>query len=174
MEQRPPTTILLELLPADANDADPALINAIGAEVATLLRQQGETVEPAYTGQRGGEQLLQIISAVWANKDLILSDLSSLVTVLTPVVLIAQHIKHAYGQRAGQEVAQQRPVTVTLEIKGLTLTVETPDAKDATEIATQLAQQILTQPSPTADQALLPQTTRIKAHVPKRPTRRRR
>src|SRR5579859_1288255 len=161
MEQRPATTILLELLPADAKDSDPALINAIGTEVATLLRQQGETVEHAYTGQRGGELVLQIINAAWANKDLVLSDLSSLVTVLTPVALIAQHIKHAYAKRAGQQVAEQHPVTVTLEIKGMTVTVEAPDAKDAKEVTTQLAQQVLAQPLPAGDQALLPQTVRV-------------
>src|SRR5579864_5232643 len=123
-DERPPTTLLLELLPADTNDADPALINAISTEVIALLREQGETVEPVYTGQRGGELLLQVMSAVWANKDIILSDLGSLVTVLTPVVLIAQHIKHAYGKRVGQEAAEQHPVTVTLEIKGMMLVVE--------------------------------------------------
>ena len=174
MEQILPTTVLLEFFPADANDADPALITAIGREVTTLLRDQGETVQPVYAGQRGGELLLQIIGAAWANKDLILSDLSSLVTVLTPVMLVAQHIKHAYGKHVGQEIAQQHPITVTLEIQGMTLIVETTEATDAREVATHLAQQILTQPSPTGDQALLPQTTRVKAHVPKRPTRKRR
>src|SRR5258708_25291318 len=76
-EQIPPTTVLLELLPSDANIADLALITAIGTEVAAHLRDQGDIVQPVYSEQRGGELLLQIISGVWANKDSILSDLSS-------------------------------------------------------------------------------------------------
>src|SRR5579885_3705867 len=101
MEQISALTIFLELLPADANNPDPALLTSIGTEVATILRDQGETVQPVYSGQRGGEVVLQIISAAWANKDIILTDLSSLVTMLTPIVLIAQHIKHAYRKHAG-------------------------------------------------------------------------
>jgi hypothetical protein len=124
MEQIPLTAILLELLPTDANDADPALLASIGMEVTTILRDQGETVQPVYSGRRGGELVLQIISAAWDQKEIILSDMSSLITILTPIVLIAQHIKHAYAKHAGQQVAQTYPVTVTLEIKGITLTVE--------------------------------------------------
>lgn len=174
MEQIPPMTVLLELLPADADDADPALITAIGTEVATRLRNQGETVQPVYKGQRGGELLLQILSTAWANKEIILSDLSSLVTLLTPMVLIAQHVKHAHSNQVGKEIAQQHPVAVMLEIKGMTLMVETTDEKDAEIVANRIAQQILAQPSPVSDQAFLPQTAKVQAHIPKRPSRKRR
>jgi hypothetical protein len=174
MEQFPSTTILMELLPADAIDADPALISALGRDIITLLREHGETVQSVYRGQRGGELLLQIMSPVWANKDIILSDLSSLVTILTPVVLIAQHLRQAYSKRVSKEVAQQHPVSVTLEIKGVTLTIETADVKDAEALATLLAQQILVRPSATDEQVLLEKTAKVQAYIPKRSTRKRR
>ena len=66
-----------------------------------------------------------------------MSDLSSLVTILTPVVLITQHIRQAYRKHVGEEAAQQQPVTITLEVNGLILKVEADSATDATDIATE-------------------------------------
>jgi hypothetical protein len=170
MEQLPPTAFLLEFSPTDASDADPTLIDAIARDVVTRLREQGETIQPVYNGQRGGDLLLQIVSAAWMNRDILMSDLSSLVTILTPVVLIAQHIRHAYTRRVGAEATQQKPVTVTLEVNGLTMKIETVSATDATEVATKLAQYIQAQPLPSGEQTDRPLTPKVKAHIPKRST----
>ena len=170
MEQLLPTTFLLEFSPIDTSDADPALISAVGRDVVMRLREQGETIQPVYNGQRGGDLLLQVVSAAWMNRDILMSDLSSLVTILTPVVLITQHIRQAYRKRVGEEAAQQQPVTITLEVNGLILKVETDSATDATDIATKLAQHILTQSLLSNEQTIRPLTPKVKAHIPKRAT----
>jgi hypothetical protein len=54
-----PFTFALEAIPADANDADLALVSAVGSDVASIYRERGESVQPVYTEQRGGEFLVQ-------------------------------------------------------------------------------------------------------------------
>jgi hypothetical protein len=113
MENALPFTFTLEVLPEDASDADLALISALGRDVADIFRAQGETVEPVYTGERGGEFLAEIatlLTTAWTNKDIILSKMSALVSILTPLVLTARSLRHAYEQRIGKPLAQQKPL----------------------------------------------------------------
>ncbi len=66
-----PFTFTLEVLPADANDADPALVSGVGSDVASIYRERGESVQPVYTEQRGGEFLIQIttlLTTAWRIK----------------------------------------------------------------------------------------------------------
>lgn len=177
MEGSTPFTFTLEVLSADASDADPALVSAVGSDVASLLREHGETVQPLYTGQRGGEFLVQIatlLTTAWTNKEVILSDVSALVSILTPLVLTAGHLLNAYERRVGKDMVKQHPLTITIEVNGVAMQVEAADRTDALAIATELAQRFQAQHPPSGAQALSPTTVKVQARVPKRPTRKRR
>src|SRR2546423_11453094 len=132
-------TFTLEVRPADANDSDPALVSAVGSDVASIYRARGETVEPVYTGQRGGEFLVQIttlLTTAWVNKEIILSDVSALVSILTPLVLAARYLWNAYERRVGKDRAQQHPIAITIEVNDITMKVEATDRKDVVAVAT--------------------------------------
>src|SRR6266849_2601692 len=124
MESSTPFTFTLEVLPADANDADPALVSAVGRDIASIYRERGESVQPVYNEQRGGEFLVQIttlLTTAWTNKEIILSDVNALVSILTPLVLAARSLWNAYEQRVGKDIAQQHPITLTIEVNGITM-----------------------------------------------------
>lgn len=170
-------TFTLEVLPADANDADPALVSAVGSDVAGIYRTQGETVEPVYTEQRGGEFLIQIttlLTTAWMNKEIILSDVSALVSILTPLVLATRYLWNAYERRVGKGRAQQHPITLTIEVNDITMKVEAIDRRDAVAVATDLALSLQAQHAAEKISTLSLAATKIRASIPKRPMRKRR
>lgn len=177
VERSTPFTFLLEILPEDSSDADPALVSALGRDVTDILREQGNTVQPAYTGERGGEFLAQVatlLTTVWANKELILSDLSNLVTILTPLALATHHLWSAYERRVGKSIAQESPIAIRIEFDGISMKIDAADRKDAVAVATDLAHHFLAQHPAVDPSSLVPTTAKVRASVPKRPTRRRR
>ncbi len=70
-----PITLTLEVVPEDPQNSDPALVDAVGRDTADALRSEGYTVQPVYTGIRGGPLvetiafLSQTLAAAWANKE---------------------------------------------------------------------------------------------------------
>ena len=80
-----PIAITLEVVPEDPQNSDPALVDAVGRDTADALRSEGYTVQPVYTGTRGGPLvetiafLSQTFAAAWANKEALISDVSGLV-----------------------------------------------------------------------------------------------
>ena len=48
------SAITLEVISEDPQFADPALVDAVGRDTTDALRNDGYTIEPIYTGQRGG------------------------------------------------------------------------------------------------------------------------
>ncbi len=74
----------------------------------------------------------------WTNRDIILSDGSALVTLLTPVVLIAKYLHEAHERRVAKGANQQSLIKITAEIDGAPISIEAPDletAKAALELA---------------------------------------
>ena len=77
-----PITLTLEVVPEDPLDSDPALVDAVGRDTAGALRSEGYTVQPVYTGTRGGPLvevitfLTQTASITWANKEALIADVS--------------------------------------------------------------------------------------------------
>ena len=54
--------ILLEVEPVDERESNPVVIGEVGRNIVSGLRQEGYTVEPVYSGQKGG---LALLFAVW-------------------------------------------------------------------------------------------------------------
>src|SRR6266568_5838573 len=94
--------LTLEVVPQDPQDADSALVNAVGRDTAGALSNDGYTIEPLYTNQRGGflveviPFLTTVAADTWAQKDVILGDLSALVTILSAVIPVIKHMRKAH------------------------------------------------------------------------------
>src|SRR5712692_4021180 len=108
--------ITLEIVPQDPQDADPALIHAVGRDTSAALGNDGYVIEPLYTNQRSGflvevTPLLNTVAAdIWAQKDIILGDLSALVTILSAAVPIIKHLRKAYEKRVEKQSMRQEPI----------------------------------------------------------------
>ena len=169
-------TLTLEIVPDDPGDADPALVDAIGRDATEALRQDGSRVEPVYTGQRGGflVDVTMFISTAathaWANKDIIIADVSGIVTILTAVPPVVKRLRQAYEKRVGKDVAEQHPIKFTLEISGKPVQVEVADLESA-ERMLKLAQHIYAD-HPGMTQKMPP--SKLTTSVPKGPRRKRR
>ena len=175
MENVTPFTFTLEVLPDEPDEADPALVSALGNDVAQAFLKQDSSVEPVYTGERGGEFLVQIgvlLATAWADKGAILSDLNALAGILTPLVLASRYLWHAYERRVGKEIATQKPLAITVEINGISIKVEAQDKADATKMANELAQELQERLKAAPAQSLA--VPRLRARVPKRSVRKRR
>jgi len=170
------STITLEVVPEDPQQADPALVDAIGRDTIDALRNKGYTIEPVYTGQRGGvlvAVLIPFLIDIWTSKDIILADGSALVTIMTPIVIIIQHLREAHEKRVGNEAFQKTPIKITVEINGNPISVETPDLQTA-EGAMILARRFLAQHPGAAVQMTSQSQVKITGSVPKRLPRKRR
>jgi hypothetical protein len=168
-------TLTLEVAPEDPQDADPALVDAVGRDTAEVLRNDGYTVEPTYTGQRGGfliDVIIPLRTVVWAQKEVILADMSALVSILSAAVLVVQHLRKAYEKRVGKDTIQQAPIKITAEIDGAPISIEVADLESA-ESTLKLVQRFQIQ-HPTVAAKITPQSTiKIKGRVPKRQSRKR-
>src|SRR5260370_35501200 len=122
--------IPLEVIPDAPNDADPALVDAVGRDTADALRNDGYTIEPVYTGTRGGGFLVTVLATAWAQKDLILADGSALMTIFTPVVSLAKRLHEAHQLRAGHDADQQSPIKISVDIDRASLSIETPNREE--------------------------------------------
>jgi hypothetical protein len=167
-------SIKLEIVPEDPHNADLALIDAIGRDTSDTLRRDGCTIEPIYTGQRGGflvDVLIPTLTAIWAQKDVILADGSALVTILMPVVLIIKHLLDVQEKRLGKESMQQSAIKITVEIDGEPISVEAPDLQTA-DAAMKLARRFQSQHPTVSKKATKDSKLKIRARVSKRHLRR--
>lgn len=164
-------TITLELAPTESAGANLEVVNAIGRETVDSLREEGCTFEPIYTGQRGGflvNVLIPSLTAIWAQKDVILADGSALTTIMTPVVLIVMHLRGAQEKRMGKDAVHQSPIRVTFEIDGSPISIEVPDLETA-EDAIKIAERFRTQYPAVAKRVTHQSHIKVTASVPKGP-----
>ncbi len=169
-------TLSLEVVPEDPQDADAALVSAVGLDTTEALRNEGYAVEPSYTGQRGGflvDVVIPFLTAVWAQKEVILADLSALISIFSAAIPVVQRLRKAYEQHIGKDTAQQAPIKITLEIDNASISVEAPDLQRA-ESALALAQQFQNQYPRVAAKVSNRSHITVKGSVPKRPQRQRR
>lgn len=82
-------------LVADESESDPALVNAVGHDTVAALQQEGYTVRPVYTGQKGGflvevvTTVTQLATIAWDHRAVaeeVIADLSGLVTIFSAVL----------------------------------------------------------------------------------------
>lgn len=187
-EQRRP--IILEIVAEDEHDVDPAAIGEVGRGILDEVKRDGYAVEPVYTGQRGGPDLLfeiftqlhnaaQVVGIdMFAQRDVV-GEIANLITIFVGVSPLAMKIfkareKHEAKQAVvtGTPPAQeQHPVKISVMIDGEPITVEAANFQDA-EALLELAKRFHSaHPKVNAT----PQSqVKIQASVPKKPQRRRR
>ncbi len=174
-----PITLTLEVVPEDPQNSDPALVDAVGRDTADALRSEGYTVQPVYTGIRGGPLvetiafLSQTLAAAWANKEALISDVSGLVTILTAAATVVSKARQAYEKRVGKDTAQLYPISFSLDINGTSAPFAVADVESAEDIL-QMAQRL--QASHPSLRGTDPSRGKagVKASVPKQPQRKRR
>jgi hypothetical protein len=174
-----PITLTLEVVPENPLDSDPALVDAVGRDTANALLSEGYTVQPVCTGTRGAPLveivtfLSQTAAIAWANKEMLIADVSGLVTILTAAATIVSKARQAYEKRVGKDTAQQYPISFTLDINGTSVPFAVSDVGIAEDIL-QMAQRLqashpsLTGTDPSQSKA------GVKASIPKQPQRKRR
>ena len=172
-------SLVLEVMPEDERNADPALVEAVRSDTLNALRTAGATIEHEYSGRRGvSADVITGLTAVainaWAQKEIILADTSALVTIFTPVVLIARHLRAAYEKRAGKDVTQQAPIKITVEIDGAPpISVEAATLETA-ETALHLARRFQQQHPAVAAKVTSQSKAKTIARVPRSQPRKRR
>lgn len=188
MESKQERTIMLEIVAEDSHDADPVAIGEVGRGILDEIKQDGVRVEPVYTGQRGGLELLfevfnyaqtmahTVGTDIYAQRDVI-GEIANLVTVFVGVSPLAMKIfkareKHEAKQaKATPPVQEQHPVKMSLVIDGAPITIEAENFKDA-EAMLELARTFHTA-HPTV-KATPRSEVKIQTVVPKKVQRRRR
>lgn len=175
-----PFTLLLEFLPDQPEESDPALIHAIGRDTVDALQHDGIAVQPVYTGQQGGDFLVEIVptvaqfaTTVWNNKAVIeevLYDTSAVITLSGFILTIINHAKQSYERRVGHEESLERPIKFTVALDTRSVTIETPDITQAQDIAKQLVQ--LPQMTHSSSQAPSSSKLKLQPKIPKKRTRR--
>src|SRR5437868_15195069 len=92
-------SITLEVISEDPDVTSAADAYAVGRDSANALRDDGYTIQPVYTGQRGGEFLVDVVfpllNTMWVHKDVIFADVRTLITILTPVLALVQLLREA-------------------------------------------------------------------------------
>lgn len=124
-------TIRLELDAASAFEQDQAIVGEIGRDTLEALKQEAYTIRTVNTHTRGGEFVVDVLTFVWAHKEVIeraMTDLSSLVTVLGGVVPVMLLVVQAHKKRA---IPGSAPLTFTLDIDGVSVSVEAVDIEQA-------------------------------------------
>src|SRR5579885_991450 len=141
--------IAIELV-IEEGEPDPALLTALGDETVRALQQEGYVPLPsAYTGQKGIESFFvelgiaaqQLATALWNNHAAIaegIADLSGLLTIFTAILPVLKRVQQAHRKQMGAEESAARPINMTVEIDGASVTIETSDLAQA-DAALQLA-----------------------------------
>ncbi len=175
-QQIPP--ILLEVVAEDEQNADIVAIGEASRAIMSEVKQDGYAIEPQYTGQRGGLDLifevLPYLHTVWADvyaqRDTI-GVIANLSTVFAAVSPIALAVFKAREKNATVSPVSEQPVKLTIMIDGAPITIEAANLKDA-ESALELAKRFhaahpTVKPTPQSQ-------VKIQAKVPKKQQRRHR
>ena len=177
--------VTLEIVQEDMYDTDPTLLDAIKRDAVSALEEDGYTVKPPNTANRtrDGGIILEIIKTLsevannaWTNKGIaeeVLNDLGTLITIFGGVIPIAKHVLQAHEKRVGKQENLQQPFKITIEIDSASIVVEAPNLEDA-EAILKIAQQFKSRHPVVAAKATLRSKVKVKDHVAKKPTHRRR
>ena len=178
MQNEQVSPILLEIVAEDEHDVDPVAIGEASRAIMNEVKQDGHSIEPQYTGQRGGLDLifevLPYMRTLWADvytqRDTI-SVIANLSTVFAAISPIAMSIFKAREKQGTTAPTPLQPIKLTIMIDGAPITVAAADLKDA-ESALELAKRFHTAHSTV--KPTLQSQVKIQAKVPKKQRRGRR
>lgn len=175
--------IQLEILPEQADEADLAMVSAVGRDTIDELQNAGYSVQSVPTGQRGAEVLVDVVTTltniatnVWSNKETIervITDIGSLVTVCGGIVPLMETLQRVFKKRTANTSNAQESLKITVEIDGAPITVEAADLEQA-EAALTLAQRFHASHPTIAANVTTNSKVKLQASVPKTQRRKRR
>lgn len=173
-------TILFEAIPEDEHHSDPAVVEAMGREVVAALRNDGYTVEPVYTGQRGGG-LYEILPAVQATFQYAITYKDQVIELFKAIKPIVTRVAEVREKQLALDEKQADGIKVEFSLgKDQSFKGESPNLA-GNEIIAELAKefmhlhvQIVEQEAPRIVEQDMPRSVvKISESVPKRKTRRR-
>jgi hypothetical protein len=176
MTEQPTLSIQLAFVNADAQHPDPATVGEAARQAVGDLRSQGYTVQPAYTGAKGGDVFTiatQIGQNIVENKELLIA----LIGMSTPILtfLLDRHEKRLdkaeqAAASAQQQQQAQQSTNIYITINQATAQVETTDLDDNERLLRKLLDV-----QPDLIDTVTPESTpQIEVRVPPKPQRRRR
>lgn len=125
--------VLLEIVPEDQGNADPVAVGEMGRAVVEELRHGSYTVDPVYTGQRGGIELVfQTVVDFLNTQGGTIDVVASLTTIVTSLFPVLEKVF-----RANEE--QGQPIKISLFIDGSPVSIEAANLKEA-EAALKIAE----------------------------------
>jgi hypothetical protein len=164
-------TLTLVIAPEGEQETDPTAIYELVHDTRTALRHQGLTIEPLYTGQRGGiEQIFQIVltdlttigATIMAQKQAI-ELVASLCSIFQAISLLVTSLFQAHQKQADTSASHKLTVSVTIE--GVTIELTAADVANDERILA-LAERILSL-HPALKLSTQP-TVQVTARVPKK------
>jgi hypothetical protein len=180
--QAPEELVMTLELVADESEGDPALVNAVGRDTVAALQQEGDSVRPVYTGQKGGflvevvMTVTQLATIAWDNRAVageVIADLSGLVTIFAAVLPKLKQMLHAHEQRMGKEESVNNPMKIVIEIDGVPFNIE-PSVVKQDDAASKLTLQFHSAHPLVAPQVTTKSKVKVQGRVPMRKRRRHR
>ncbi len=152
--------IQLEIVSEDEQQPDSADVEEVSREIVDALRSSGYTVEPTYTGTKGGpafDIVVHIYNVIHDNEAL-------LTAVFMTTSSILQCIMKVRDWRAEKEKTRRAPIEITVEVNSKPLTIKASDVGSVTELLKQLQRT-----HPEVTKQVLPQTNvKTRVQVPKK------
>ena len=119
-----------EVIPEEMQQLDISDIDEVGQELIDELRNNGYSVNPAYTGKKGGpvyDILLQIPQFLHDNRELLLAIFDSIALTLHCVLLVRD-------RRTEREKERRAPLEFTLELDGKPITITVHNAESGVKL----------------------------------------
>jgi hypothetical protein len=178
-----PLIITIELVSDEEDgDQDPALVSALGLDTAETLQRDGYILHPVYTGQRGGPFLVEVVNTVsqiatqvWANRatvEEIINESAALTTIFGFAIPIIKRLFHVHEQQVGQDESRAHPITISIEIDGVSIAVAASDVTQ-TNAAHDAALRFAASYPRVASQVTTRSKVTMRGRIPHRPRRRR-
>jgi hypothetical protein len=119
-----------EVLPEEGQPVDIADIDEVGQELVDELRKNHYSVDPAYTGKKGGpvyDILFQIPQFIHDNKETLLAMFDSITLTLQCLLVVRD-------RRVEREKEHRAPLQFTLEIDGKPITITAHNAESGVKL----------------------------------------
>jgi Zn-dependent M16 (insulinase) family peptidase len=177
--------IILELI-SESKESSPALIHETGRSLVASLQREGYELRPVYTGTRGGLFVVEVIKTVTpaltqvatyiqanhATIEEVLSNTSSLVTIIGGAIAVIKHVFSTHQSQVGPTEAREHPLKVSITIDGASIEVEGQDVTQVDAVLA-LAHKYATAHPQVAQQVSTKSKTKVQARVSGKPRRRR-
>jgi hypothetical protein len=154
------STIRFEVLPEEGQTVDIADVDEVGQELVDELRLNHYSVDPAYTGKKGGpayDILIQIPQFIHENREILLAMFDSISLTLQCLLL-------ARDRRAEREKERRAPLVFTLDVNGKPITITAQNAESGAKLLESFQQ---AQPEE-AKKVTVASNVKLKARVPRK------